>query len=141
MKPLFKRLLYAFSLLLFSAVSVKALCQTHLTLADFNSKVADLNASEWKYLGDKPAIIDFYATWCGPCKKLSPIIEELAHDYKGSIYVYKVDTDKERKLSSLFGISSIPTLIFIPMEGTPYVMVGGASKEELTKMIKEKLLR
>ena len=79
---------------------------TQLTKAEFLKKVADFenNPTEWKYLGDKPAIIDFYATWCGPCKAVSPIMEELAEEYKDSIYIYKVDTEQEKELSDFFGI-------------------------------------
>lgn len=112
-----------------------------LTMADFKAKVANPEASEWKYLGDKPAIIDFYATWCGPCKALAPILDEVAGEYKDKIYVYKVDTDQEPELAALFGIRSIPTLIYIPMEGKPSSTVGARSKKDLVEMINNTLLK
>lgn len=115
----------------------------NLTKADFLTKVAnyEANPNEWKYLGDKPAIIDFYADWCGPCKAIAPVLEELAGQYEGEIYIYKVNTEEEQELSSLFGIRSIPSLLFIPMEGQPQMAQGAAPKPELEKAIKEILLK
>lgn len=114
----------------------------HLTLDEFRQKVAniDKNTTEWKYLGDKPAIIDFYADWCGPCKKIAPILEELAQEYAGEIYIYKVDTDKEQVLASLFGIRSIPALLFVPMKGEPQMAHGALPKDKLKQGIDEVLL-
>lgn len=112
-----------------------------LTTKDFNTKIADLNAEgDWKYLGDKPAIIDFYADWCGPCKMIAPILEELAEEYDGQIYIYKVDTEKERELASAFGIRSIPSLLFVPMDGQPQMARGAMPKENLKEVIDEVLL-
>lgn len=115
----------------------------HLTKADFLKKVVDYetNSKEWKYLGDKPCIIDFYATWCGPCKRLAPVLEELAQEYGTEIYIYKIDTDKERELATAFAIQSIPTLLFCPMNEDPQVARGAMSKEELKKIIDEVLLK
>ena len=115
----------------------------HLTKAEFLKKVVnyETNSKEWKYLGDKPAIVDFYATWCGPCKTIAPILEQLAEEYNGLIYVYKVDTDKEQGLSSAFGITSIPTLFFIPMGEAPQVAQGALPKAELKKIIDKVLLK
>lgn len=115
----------------------------HLTKADFLKKVVDYetNSKEWKYLGDKPCIIDFYATWCGPCKRLAPVLEELAQEYGTEIYIYKIDTDKERELAAAFAIQSIPTLLFCPMNEDPQVARGAMSKEELKKIIDEVLLK
>lgn len=112
-----------------------------LTNADFLTKVADYRnkSAEWKYLGDKPAIIDFYATWCGPCKALAPILEELAAEYGDSIYIYKVDTDQEPELSAAYNIRSIPTLMFIPMNGKPQ-MVQGMRPKVLLKGSIDKIL-
>ncbi|MDR3796193.1 thioredoxin [Phocaeicola sp.] len=115
---------------------------THLTKAEFLTKVYNYekNPKEWKYEGKLPAIVDFYATWCGPCKMVAPILEELAGEYKGKIVVYKIDTDKEPELSAAFGIRSIPTLLFIPAEGTPQVSQGAMPKDALKKAIDEFLL-
>jgi len=114
----------------------------HLTKAEFLKKIINYeeNPSEWKYLGDKPAIVDFYASWCGPCKIVAPILEELAAEYKDDIYIYKVDTDKEEELSAAFGISSIPTMLFIPMGANPQVIQGALPREELKKIIENTLL-
>jgi thioredoxin len=95
---------------------------------------------EWKYEGSKPAIIDFYADWCGPCRQLSPLVEEVAKEYAGKIVVYKVDTDKETSLSQSMGISGLPTLLFIPAQGKPQISMGAIPKESLVKAINEVLL-
>jgi thioredoxin len=113
----------------------------HLTDLAFKQKVFNYEKNkEWKYEGNLPAIVDFYADWCGPCKKLSPIIEEVAKEYKGKIIVYKVDTDVEKVLSSNMGIQSLPTLVFIPKTGAPQVSMGLISKETLVKAINDILL-
>jgi thioredoxin len=89
----------------------------HLTKETFKDKVFDFeNNSEWKYEGDLPAIIDFYADWCGPCKMVEPVLEELAEEYDGKMHIYKIDTDAEQELAAAFGIQSIPSMLFIPME-------------------------
>ncbi|MFW5753595.1 MAG: thioredoxin [Marinilabiliaceae bacterium] len=93
------------------------------------------NNSEWKYKGDKPAIIDFYADWCGPCKKLSPLLEELQSDYNGKIQIYKVDTEKSKELAAAFGIQSLPTIVFVPMNEEPQAVLGFVPKEKLTEMV------
>jgi thioredoxin len=112
----------------------------YLTNATFKQKVFDYEKNkEWKFIGDKPCIIDFFATWCGPCKMLSPTIEQVATDYKGKINVYKIDVDQQKELAGAFGISSIPTLLFCPGTGQPQIAQGLMSKEELSKAIKEVL--
>ena len=113
-----------------------------LTKADFLKKVADYekNPTEWKYLGDKPALIDFYASWCGPCKVLAPVLEELAAEYGDQIYIYKIDTEAEQELAAAFGIRSIPTLLFVPMEGQPRMAQGALPKATLKKAIDEIML-
>ena len=110
-----------------------------LTKADFLTKVAnyETNPTEWKYLGDKPALIDFYASWCGPCKALAPVLEELAAEYGDSIYIYKVNTEEEQELAAAFGIRSIPTLLFIPTEGNPRMVTGMQPKNVLEQQIRE----
>ncbi len=114
----------------------------HLTNADFKSKVFDYEANkEWKYEGDKPCIIDFYADWCGPCKKVAPILEELAKEYDGKIIVYKIDTEKEKELAGAFGIRSIPSLLFVPAKGQPQMAQGALPKEQFEKIINEFLLK
>ena len=115
----------------------------HLTKAEFLSKVFDYesNPKEWKYLGDKPAIIDFYASWCGPCKMIAPILEELADEYDGQIYVYKIDTEKEQELAAAFGIRSIPTLLFVPMDGQPEMAQGALPKSTFKEAIDSVLLK
>lgn len=121
----------------------KEMSTQQLTKSEFITKVVDYenNPNDWKYLGDKPAIIDFYASWCGPCKMIAPILEELADEYKDQIYIYKINTEEERELSSAFGIRSIPTLIFVPMEGQPHLSQGAMSKEALKDAINEILLK
>jgi thioredoxin len=108
----------------------------------FLKKVADFknNPQEWKYLGDKPAIIDFWAEWCSYCRKLSPVLEELAKEYEGQIYIYKVNTDQEREIATAFGIRALPTLLFIPQGEDPQVAQGALPKEELRKIIETVLL-
>ena len=115
----------------------------HLTKAEFLKKVVDYenNVNEWKYLGDKPAIIDFYADWCGPCKRLSPILEEIATEYDGEIIIYKVNVDDERDIATAFGIRSLPTLFFVPTEGNPSVVEGFLPKEELYKAMNATILK
>lgn len=112
-----------------------------LTKKEFNLKIADTNADTWKYLGDKPAIVDFYADWCGPCRIIAPSLEELAAKYNGKIYIYKVDTDKEQELAQKFGISSIPSLLFIPMNGEPQMVKGALPKMMIERKIKSILLK
>ena len=115
----------------------------HLTKADFIKKVAnyEANPKEWKYLGDKPAIIDFFADWCGPCKALAPTMEQLAEEYGGKIYIYEVNVDEEQELASLFGVQSIPTLLYIPMNGKPQTSVGLVSKPAIKETIDNFLLK
>ncbi len=108
----------------------------HLTLETFKAKVHDFEASkEWKFLGDKPCIIDFYADWCGPCKMVAPVMEELATEYDGKVDIYKVDTEKQRELSSLFNISSIPSILFVPANEQPQMAQGALPKDTFKKAI------
>lgn len=113
-----------------------------LTKQDFLTKIANYETSpdKWEFLGDKPALIDFYASWCGPCKMVAPILEELAEEYDGSIDIYKIDTEKEEELAAVFGIRSIPSLLFIPKGGEPQMATGAMSKTDLKKAIDHILL-
>jgi len=122
---------------------VKKMGTIHLTKAEFLAKVSNFetNPTEWKYLGDKPCIIDFYASWCGPCKTIAPILEDLAKEYDGQIYVYKVNTEEEQDLAAAFGIRSIPTLLFCPMVGAPQMAQGAMPKDAFKQAITEVLLK
>jgi thioredoxin len=115
----------------------------HLTKAEFLSKVMnyEVNKDVWKFEGDLPCIIDFYADWCRPCKMIAPIMDELAKEYKGKINIYKVNTEKEKELAAAFGIRSIPTLLFCPMNGNPQMIKGAQSKEQFEKLINDVLLK
>ena len=113
-----------------------------MTTQDFKDKVFNYETEqEWKFKGEVPAIIDFYADWCGPCKAVAPILEELAEEYKGRLQIYKIDTDKEVEISSAFGIQSIPTLLFIPKEGAPMMQKGAIPKSAFKQVIEERLLK
>lgn len=113
-----------------------------LTKADFLTKIYNFekNQDEWIYEGDKPCIIDFYADWCGPCRQVSPILKQLAEQYKDQIIVYKVNVDNEKELAMAFGIQSVPTILFIPKEGQPQLAIGAFPKETFEKQIKTFLL-
>lgn len=142
-----KKLLTILMLLLFAMKAAafnkgdETMKATNLTKEDFLTKVMDYknNPTEWKYLGDKPAVIDFYASWCGPCKMMAPIMDELAKEYEGKVYIYKIDTEVEEELAQIFGIRSIPSLLFIPMDGKPMMSQGALPKAELKKIINENL--
>ena len=112
----------------------------HLTAEVFKEKVFDYaNEKEWKYKGELPGIIDFYADWCGPCKMVAPIIEELSTEYEGKLNVWKVDTEAEQELAGAFGIQSIPSILFIPVGGQPQMAQGALPKATFEKIIKEEL--
>lgn len=115
----------------------------NLTKAEFLTKVANYEQSpdKWEYLGDKPCLIDFYADWCGPCKMVAPILEELAAEYEGEIYIYKVDTEAEQELAGAFGIRSIPSILFCPMGEQPQMAQGALPKDGFKKAIDEVLLK
>jgi thioredoxin 1 len=109
-----------------------------LTDLTFKQKVFDyVKNKEWKFEGTMPCIVDFYADWCGPCRRVSPILDEIAKEYSGKLIVYKVNTDKEQILSSSLGIQSLPTILFIPMTGKPQAIMGAYPKEELLKIVNQ----
>lgn len=114
----------------------------HLTKETFLEKVFDYeNNIEWKYKGELPAIIDFYADWCGPCKIVAAILEELAEEYKGKIKIYKVDTENQQELAAVFGIRSIPSLLFIPLNEKPQMAMGALPKDTFVDIINKVLLK
>ncbi len=114
----------------------------HLTKKDFLEKVFDYeNKKEWEYQGDLPCIIDFWAEWCQPCKMVAPVLEELSEEYAGKIRVYKVNTEEEPELAAAFGIRSIPSLLFIPMNEQPQMAIGALPKETLKQAIHDVLLK
>ena len=109
-----------------------------LTGENFIKKVVDIDADKPKFLGKIPAVVDFHATWCGPCKVLSPVIDKLAEKYKGKITFYKMNIEDEQKIAVEFGVMSVPTLLFLPVDGEPAMMPGAPTEEQLEEIIKEK---
>ena len=114
----------------------------HLTKQDFLEKVMnyEVNQTEWVYEGDMPALIDFYADWCGPCRQAAPVLEELAKEYEGKIHIYKIDTQKEQELAAVFGLQSIPAFLFVPKDGKPTMSNGIAQTPEQTKEMFRKMI-
>lgn len=113
----------------------------HLNKETFLEKVFNFETNEeWKYEGNLPCLIDFYADWCGPCKTVAPILEELSKEYDGKINIYKVDTEVEQELAAAFGIRSIPSMLFCPMDGKPQMAVGALPKQALKDAINDVLL-
>ena len=111
-----------------------------LTLDTFKEKVFNFETNkDWKFEGNLPCIIDFYADWCGPCKMVAPILEELSKEYEGKLNVYKVDTEDQRELAAMFGIQSIPSLLFVPKDGQPQMAMGALPKETFKKAFKDVL--
>lgn len=112
----------------------------NLTKTTFLEKVFNYEKNkEWKFEGDKPAIIDFYADWCGPCKMIAPILEQISDEYEGKVDVYKIDTEVEQELAAAFGIRSIPSLLFVPIDEMPQMANGALPKQELERIIAEVL--
>jgi len=110
----------------------------HLTSETFKQKVFNYETNkEWKFEGDKPCVIDFYADWCSPCKMVAPILKELGKEYEGKINIYKVDTEDQQEIASVFGIRSIPSILFIPKEGQPQMSAGAMPKESFVKAFDE----
>lgn len=112
----------------------------HLTKETFKEKIFDFDTSrEWNYKGENPCIIDFYAHWCGPCKMVAPIMEELAEEYCCKVDIYKVNTEEEQELAAIFGIRSIPSILFVPKDDKPQMAMGALPRETFKQLIKEVL--
>jgi thioredoxin len=112
----------------------------HLTADTFKEKIFNYETNkEWKFEGELPCVIDFYADWCGPCKMVAPILEELSEEFEGKLDIYKVNTEEERELSAIFGIQSIPSILFVPKEGQPQMAMGALPKDTFAKAIKDVL--
>jgi thioredoxin len=123
-------------------VEIDLMPTVQLTAADFKAKVFNYEVeNEWKYTGELPAVIDFYADWCGPCKMVAPVLEELAAEYEGKLVIYKVNTEQEMELSAVFGIQSIPTFLFIPVEGQPMLQPGAFPKKVFQEVIDTHLVK
>jgi len=114
----------------------------HLTKQLFLDNIFDYEKKkEWDFQGELPCVIDFYADWCGPCKLVSPVLEELSDEYQGKVNFYKIDTEAEQELAAVFGIRSIPSLLFIPKNGQPQMAIGALPKETIKKIIDENLVK
>jgi thioredoxin len=130
---------YEGDILTFNLILVSIMIE-HLTKETFLTRVFNYEINkEWKFEGNKPCLIDFYADWCGPCKMLAPVLEELAKDFDGKLEIYKVNTEEEHELASVFGIKSIPSILFVPLTGQPQMAMGALPKETLIKAFKEVL--
>ena len=136
-----QRKLILLALAAFFALTANAQTVNYLTTEQFKAKVFDYTTEkEWKYKGDKPCIIDFYTTWCGPCKRLAPIMEELAKEYAGKVYFYKVDVEQEKEVAQAFGISSFPRIRYIPAKDQPMMQIGLQPKDQIKEIIDDHLL-
>ena len=115
----------------------------HLTYKDFLKEIWDFekNPKSFEYKGKTAAIVDFYADWCGPCRKVAPIMEKLAKTYEGKLKIYKINVDQEKALAGAFGVRSIPTMLFIPKKGQPMMQAGALKEEDYVKVIEERLLQ
>ncbi len=136
-----QRKLILVALAAFFALTANAQTVNYLTTEQFKQKVFNYTTEkEWKYKGDKPCIIDFYTTWCGPCKRLAPIMEELAAEYAGKVYFYKIDVEKETEIAQAFNITSFPRILYIPKSDKPMMQIGLQPKEQIKEIIDEQLL-
>ncbi len=138
-----KNLIFILALFLFAPLHAEETGHVYyLTTEQFRSQICDYTTqSEWHYLGDKPCVIDFYTTWCGPCKRLAPIMAELSEEYCDQVIFYKVDTEKEPELAYVFNIQSIPQVLYVPMQGKPTIAQGLYPKDQIQSIIEEYLLK
>ena len=137
-----RKYLLIISLCVMGAMAMMADDVVYITTEQFRARIFDYKTEkEWKYKGDKPCIIDFYTTWCGPCKRLAPIMDELSQTYCDRVVFYKADTERERELAYVFGISSIPQVLYIPKEGKPMLLKGLYPKENIVEIIEDFLLK
>ena len=137
-----KQILLAILILTGMSLPVVADDVTYMTTADFKERVFDYTVStDWQYKGDMPCVIDFYTTWCGPCKRLAPIMEELSQTYCDQVKFYKVDTERERELAGVFRINSIPQVLYVPAEGEPVLLKGLYPREDIIEIIDDYLLK
>jgi len=137
-----RKRVYILLLGLFSVLSMRADDVVYITTEQFKVRIFDYkNEKDWKYRGDQPCVIDFYTTWCGPCKRLAPIMDELSQKYCDQVRFYKADTERERELAYVFGINSIPQVLYIPVEGKPMLLKGLYPKENIEQIIDEFLLK
>lgn len=142
MSTTFRTLLLSALLAIGVTLPVSADDVTYLTTKEFKARIFDYTTNaEWQYKGDKPCVIDFYTTWCGPCKRLAPIMEELSQTYCDQVKFYKVDTERERELAGVFRINSIPQVLYIPVDGEPILLKGLYPKENIVEIIDEYLLK
>lgn len=137
-----RKIFFLLVLSLLTAIPVTAEDVRYITTEQFRERIFDYTKEkDWSYKGEKPCVIDFYTTWCGPCKRLAPIMEEMSQQYCDRVVFYKADTERERELAYVFGISSIPQVLYIPAEGKPMLLKGLYPKEEIVKIIDEFLLK
>ena len=137
-----KRILISMLLIAGIVLPMMADDVTYLTTEEFKARIFDYTKNkEWKFAGDKPCVIDFYTTWCGPCKRLAPIMEELSQTYCDQVRFYKVDTERERELAAVFRINSIPQVLYVPVEGEPLILKGLYPKENIVEIIDDYLLK
>ena len=142
MSTTFRTLLLSVLLAIGVTLPVSADDVTYLNTKEFKARIFDYTTNaEWQYKGDKPCVIDFYTTWCGPCKRLAPIMEELSQTYCDQVKFYKVDTERERELAGVFRINSIPQVLYIPVDGEPILLKGLYPKENIVEIIDEYLLK
>ena len=141
-RMLMKKYILTMAMSLLMVLPMAAEDVVYITTEQFRARIFDYKTEkEWKYKGDKPCVVDFYTTWCGPCRRLAPIMEELSQKYCDRVQFYKADTEREREVAYVFGISSIPQVLYVPVEGKPILLKGLYPKEEIIRIIDDFLLK